>query len=121
MARTRGVDRAAIGFSAACLVHCLALPVIAVSFPFFGIWSEAEWVHWLFVVLAIAASSAVMAISPSALRASFLAPAILGIVALGGSLIAEPLGFDETPLTVLGGLLLSAAHGIRLFSKDPCG
>ncbi|WP_413894670.1 MerC family mercury resistance protein [Pantoea ananatis] len=38
--------------SGLCLLHCLALPLLAAALPLFGVWAEAEWVHVVFVAIA---------------------------------------------------------------------
>jgi len=114
MARTAMVDRAAVGFSFACVLHCLALPVIAISLPVIVMFAEAEWLHWLFAALSITASGTVMLFAKNARHPRFLVPALLGITFLGGALLAEPFGVEETLPTVLGSLLLASAHIYRL-------
>ncbi|MEQ1489463.1 MAG: MerC domain-containing protein, partial [Terricaulis sp.] len=54
----RALDATGLGLSALCLVHCLALPVAALSLPLAGQLAEAEWVHWLMVGLAAPTSLA---------------------------------------------------------------
>ncbi|MFY8100675.1 MAG: MerC domain-containing protein, partial [Allorhizobium sp.] len=55
--RSRGFDGVAMSLSGLCLLHCLALPVLAVGLPFLSVVAEAEWVHWLLVALAVPASA----------------------------------------------------------------
>ncbi|HBN54822.1 MAG TPA: hypothetical protein DD456_12580, partial [Stenotrophomonas sp.] len=45
-------DASAVALSTLCLLHCLALPLLAALLPLFGAWSEAEWVHGVFVLIA---------------------------------------------------------------------
>jgi len=114
MPNPKTYDRAATALSLACIVHCLALPIAAVSLPFLAAAAEAEWIHWLLTPLAIAASLTVIVSAENARVPSFLAPASIGMLLIGGSLFAEPLGFEETPPTVIGGLCLAVAHLYRL-------
>lgn len=108
----KALDLSAIGLTALCVVHCLALPVMALALPFFAAWAAAEWVHVLFVV--VAAPLALLALMdwPTRRPASWLAFAL----AIGGLLLmaAGPLqvigAHWERPTTVVGGLLLAAAH-----------
>ena len=111
-------DRAAAGFSLACIVHCVALPALAVAAPLLGSVAEAEWVHWSFIVLAVASSMAVIARNKSARNAAFLLPVTLGIGLIVGALFAENFEFEETLPTVLGGTLLASAHIYRLFKPS---
>jgi hypothetical protein len=46
------LDASAVGLSALCLVHCLALPALALLLPVLGFWAQAEWVHVAFVLIA---------------------------------------------------------------------
>ncbi|MEM8917242.1 MAG: MerC domain-containing protein [Pseudomonadota bacterium] len=108
-------DGAAIALSTACIVHCLALPVLAISSPFIAVVAEAEWVHLLMAILAILASGSVVMTSPSSRVAEFLVPAGLGGLLLISGLFAERFGFDETLPTVAGGVLIAFAHIFRLF------
>ena len=55
-------DAAGLGISGLCIVHCLALPVAAVSLPAVGVIAHAEWVHWS--LLAVAAPAAALALWP---------------------------------------------------------
>ena len=59
----RFLDAAAVGLSALCFVHCLILPIAALSLPFLGGFGQAEYVHWLF--LAIAAPIALAVFGPA--------------------------------------------------------
>ncbi|WP_159088803.1 MerC family mercury resistance protein, partial [Xanthomonas fragariae] len=38
------LDSSSIALSGLCLLHCLALPLLAAALPLFGAWSQAEWV-----------------------------------------------------------------------------
>ena len=110
MARTlapRLGDLAAIGLSGLCMAHCLALPLAAALLPVAGSWAEAEWVHWAFALTAAPISLWTLTRRPRVL------PLVLGVLGLGllfcGA--AEFPSHDlETPVTVVGSLLLVAAH-----------
>ena len=44
-------DRMAIGLSLACVIHCLALPIVLVFVPnFLAIYVDSEYFHLLMVV-----------------------------------------------------------------------
>ena len=108
-------DMAAIGLSIACLAHCLALPVAAAFLPVLGLGSEAAWAHWAFVAVAAPLSIWTLAFPPrGALRPLPLTLAALGLTALVLGAAEWPTHELETPITVGGALLLSAAHGINL-------
>ncbi len=111
------VDRAASALSLTCVAHCLALPVIAVSSPALVPVAEAEWVHWLLAALSILASSTVLTLAPNARTVSFILPALAGSALIVFAIFAEGIGLDETPPTVIGGLLLAGAHLFRIFKN----
>ncbi|AWW74491.1 hypothetical protein CD351_08640 [Erythrobacter sp. KY5] len=114
MSATASYDRAAAALSLACIVHCVALPIIAVTLPFVAGMAETEWVHWLLTGLAIAASVTVIAKAPSARSLTFLVPVLSGMAFIAGALLAEPFGIDATVPTLVGGLLMASAHIWRL-------
>lgn len=112
-------DGMAIGLSGLCLIHCLALPLVASLLPLAGAWAEAEWVHWLFAAVAAPVSLWTLA------RPVDRSPMILIVAGLGLALLflgaaGWPSHEAETPLTVTGGLLLAAAHGLNWRRRQPC-
>ncbi len=111
-------DRAAAALSITCVVHCVAVPVIAVSAPFLAVLSGNEWVHWMLALLSIAASSAVIASSKTARNPGFLVPVLLGLALISSGLFAENFGIDEGLPTTIGGFLIAAAHLHRLFKHS---
>jgi hypothetical protein len=115
MRLTATLDTAATTLSAACIAHCLALPLVAFVLPAVAAFGQAEWVHWLFGILALAVSGSVPLLSPGARKMRFLLPAGLGMVFIALGLFAEHVQLDETLLTVAGGVLIAAAHLRRLF------
>ncbi len=104
-------DLLAVTLSGLCLVHCLALPLVASLLPLAGVWAQAEWVHWLFALIA-APLSAWTLTRPHPQGLPRLAIGLAGVGA--GLLFAGAAGFPshelETPITVAGGLLLASAH-----------
>lgn len=105
------IDASAITLSGLCVVHCLALPLLAVLLPIAGIWAEAEWVHKTFVILALPLSGiAILRGIESRRWALFAGLAVTGLALLIGAAFVEALHHIETPLTVLGATALAAAH-----------
>ena len=108
----KALDASAVGLSALCLVHCLALPALALLLPVLGLWARAEWVHVVFVL--IAAPVAVLSFVDPATRRPRSWPlataAILGLALMIAGALEFPSAADERVLTVLGGLLLAGAH-----------
>ncbi len=110
-AASRTGDLAAISLSGLCLIHCLALPVLAVALPILGVWSEMEWVHRAFI--GIAAPISMWALSQGGRRGRtrrvMLAATGLGLMVAGAAGVG-----DETAMTVAGGLTLAVAHVLNL-------
>lgn len=108
----RALDASAVGLSALCLVHCLALPALALLLPVLGFWAQAEWVHVAFVM--IAAPVAVLSFVDLRTRRPRSWPlataAVAGLVLMIAGALEFPAPADERLLTVAGGLLLAGAH-----------
>ncbi|MCC4608057.1 MerC domain-containing protein [Xanthomonas campestris] len=114
-ATTSLLDSSAIALSGLCLLHCLALPLLAAALPLLGAWSRAEWVHVVFATAAVPLSGYALW---STHRRHPLPPpvwvlAICGLtgLVLGASGLA---GAWETPITVVGSLLLASTHLVNL-------
>jgi len=105
-------DLSAVALSGLCLAHCLALPLLAALLPVFAAWSEAEWVHAVFVLLAVPLSAAALgrAHRKRALPPWMWTMAALGLVLLGVGAFGWPSARWETPITVSGSLLLVTTH-----------
>ncbi|MGB3455130.1 MAG: MerC domain-containing protein [Litorimonas sp.] len=114
--KTRPVlyDHSATALSALCILHCLLLPALAVSLPVAGVLSEMEWLHRLFVLMALPLSAIAFS-SPLRHRGRnvirFCAAAGATLLVLGA--FVEALHDHETLLTVAGALLLGTAHLVR--------
>ena len=109
-------DLSAVALSGLCLLHCLALPLVASLLPVLGAWSEAEWVHVVFVLFALPLSAAALARAHRrrALPAWMWAMAALGLALLSAGALGWPSAHLETPITVTGSLLLVAVHVCNL-------
>ena len=108
-------DRGAIGVSILCMVHCLALPVLVVLFPFgiFAVLAENHW-HWLFLALAAPISLlAFLRTSPHIRSPMFAVGVVLGIVMLAIGVWVEDHD-RQIFFTVLGAISLLAAHVYNL-------
>ncbi|WP_312780569.1 MerC domain-containing protein [Brevundimonas sp.] len=108
-------DAAAIGLSALCMIHCLALPLLAAALPFLGLFTDAPWVHWVFAATAapIAAWSLSRPVSEGRRNWTLLVLGSIGILLLFLAAAGLPGQDSETPLTILGGLLLATAHSLN--------
>ncbi len=101
-------DRFGMSVAGLCLIHCLLLPALAAVLPMLGVVAEAEWLHRLFVVMAIPVSLwAVVSRWSQKNGALFAVVIALGLGLLGSATVVEPL---EVPLTVAGGVILFTAH-----------
>lgn len=110
------LDSIAAALSNLCLIHCLGLPLVLTFFPvpllaLDGSAHGLHWLHWLLIGLAIPVSFIALwrGFEYHGIRMP-LALAVLGfvIMAIGASL--HHLGLFEQVLTVMGGLLVAAAH-----------
>jgi hypothetical protein len=106
------LERAAVGASLACLVHCLALPLLLAALPALSCFiSLPESFHGFMVAIAVPASSLALIKGMAAHRG--VLPAMLGATGLVFLVVAAfMLGASslETPITVAGSLLLASAH-----------
>ncbi|MEM7767277.1 MAG: MerC domain-containing protein [Pseudomonadota bacterium] len=110
----RSLDGAAIGMSAACVIHCLALPLMVSVLPILGPFAASEIAHKALVLVAVPISAA--AIMRGWTQDGAWIPTTLIILGLGlllAAAFAEPLHDHETPLTVFGALILAAGHLLR--------
>ncbi|KOQ73208.1 MerC family mercury resistance protein [Stenotrophomonas maltophilia] len=106
------LDAGAVALSSLCLLHCLALPLLAAALPLFGAWAEAEWVHLLFVAIALPLTGYALwrAERRRPLPVLAWATAGMGLGLLLAGALALPSHSWETRLTVTGSLLLAATH-----------
>lgn len=107
------LDRLAIGLSALCLVHCLALPVALLFAPALEavvLGTESPF-HWVLLGLALPVSG--YALWHGYRHHGYRNPLLLGLAGLFIMLLAVAHVLSErleTPLTVVGVLALLAAH-----------
>ena len=117
-ATKRAQDATAIAFSALCALHCALLPLVLSLLPASLLWLEHEWVHRVFVLIAVPVSG--YAIVTSVLRGSaswFVVGASVGLVLLVAPVLFESLHDYETGLTLAGAFSLAAAHILRWASR----
>ncbi|MGN6422273.1 MAG: MerC domain-containing protein [Asticcacaulis sp.] len=114
--KSRWLDFASVGLSGLCVVHCLALPLLAAALPLAGTLADAPWVHPLLVL--IAAPLSLWAIQSS--RAWRKVP-VVGLILAGLALLAlaafvPALADLDTTLTVIGALAIASAHVVNYLS-----
>lgn len=106
-------DAVAVSLAFLCVVHCLAFPVLASILPLIGVVSESEWIHKVFVALALPASVISLVLTSSrSTRVIFSIFAIAGFAFLFLA-FAESMEQHEVMLTVCGSVLLASAHFYR--------
>ena len=112
---TRRADGAAVLLSVLCLIHCLALPLLAAVAPVVSVLSENELFHRVLVLLVapITGWVAWRAREQPGFRA-FLWLAGGGVVLLMVAALVEPLEEHEVGVTLVGALMLAVAHWRRL-------
>lgn len=113
------LDRGAAIISNLCLVHCLALPIVAVLLPaglVAGVPGGAAlhgpaWVHWALLLLALPVSLVALHHGFRAHRRHFPgALAGLGFVLMAGGALLHDRSLLEPLFTVAGGALIGVAH-----------
>ncbi|MCP8890663.1 MerC domain-containing protein [Sphingomonas faeni] len=106
------LDGLAVCASAACMIHCLALPLLFAALPALATWFDpGESFHRIILAFAIPTSAVALiggwrthrATPPLILGAVGLALMALGILFAGRTAI-------ETTVSVTGSLFLAAAH-----------
>ena len=111
-ARSPRLDATGIALSTLCLVHCLAVPLVATGAL---AWAASESIH---LGLTAALAVVVVAVAQSSYRrhGQPVVPALLagGLALLvAAATVGEALG-GETALTVVGSLVLVAGHAVNL-------
>lgn len=106
------VERAAMSASLLCLVHCLALPFLLAALPALAtIIPLSESFHlW---VLAFAVPASAIALLSGMTRHGttwLLAPGTIGLTLLASGAIPFGTTRWETPLTIVGSLILAGTH-----------
>lgn len=105
-------DRAALGASFLCLVHCLALPLLFAALPALShVIAIPESFHVWILLFAVPASGAALLGGRARHRASWPSGAgACGLLCLVLGAFAVERASDETAITVAGSLMLAAAH-----------
>lgn len=120
------LDGLATAASAACLIHCVAVPVAAVAIPsLIGAASGPEWLHAALLLFAYPVGIAALVggyrahgqVGPAALGA-------LGLFMMTAGLVAHDAVRLETGLTAAGVSLVGIAHlrnwRLRRRREAPC-
>lgn len=109
------IERAAVGASILCLIHCLALPILLAALPALStILSVPESIHVWILAFAIPAAGAALVTGYRRHMARY--PMVMGVIglafmAIGAFVFARQ--WLETPTTVFGSTTLASAHVIN--------
>ncbi len=112
--RHANLDSAGITLSGICLVHCLALPLLATLLPAAGTLLDEETnhlIHW--TLLGIALPVSILALGRGSRILGSFAWLITGLVGLGlmtAAVIVPHSPVMEERMTLVGVLLLATAH-----------
>ena len=106
-------DRLAIALSLACVIHCLALPVILIAVPsIVAVYLDSEYFHMWMVLAAIPTSIYALTLGcKEHKRNEFIVIAAIGLIFLLSALFFGEAA--EQPLTVAGASFLSLAHWLN--------
>jgi len=108
--KTRWLDFASVGLSGLCVVHCLALPLIAAALPLAGALADAPWVHPLLVLIAAPLSLWAVHASKAWRRFPVVALVGAGLILLALAAFIPALSALDTALSVTGALMIAGAH-----------
>lgn len=109
--RLSGLDRLGMAISSACLIHCLAFPLLTATLPFLSVALPGdEWTHKVLLGLAVPVTG--FALYRGWLRHRSIAPSVVGAIGLGviGAALFAPNEAIESALSVAGGLTVVWAH-----------
>ncbi len=109
---TRWLDQGAIGLSALCLLHCLALPLVVLALPVASaIVPHQWWVHP--AIFGLAVPMATIALVRGWYNHRDRRPVVIGgvgLTLLGIGLLSAEGSATEIVFTVLGGAVVAVAH-----------
>lgn len=110
---TSWLDGAAVGLSALCLIHCLALPLLVAGLPFLAQFSEGH-LHAQMLVIVLPLSIVALGLGFRHHRSSRIVLAgAVGMLTLviGATVAHSQLGLTADRLfTIAGALTLATAH-----------
>lgn len=110
---TNWLDGAAVGLSALCLIHCLALPLVVAGLPFLAQFSEGH-LHAQMLVVVLPLSFIALGLGYRHHRnLKIVAAGAVGMLVLtiGATVAHDKLGLAADRLfTIVGALVLATAH-----------
>lgn len=110
---TSWLDGAAVGLSALCLIHCLALPLLVAGLPFLAQFSEGH-LHLQMLVVVLPLSIVALGLGFRHHRnMKIVLGGVVGmlILVVGATVAHTKLGlFADRAFTIVGALTLATAH-----------
>ena len=110
---TSWLDGAAVGLSALCLIHCLALPLVVAGLPFLAQFAEGH-LHLQMLIIVLPLSVIAFALGFRRHRSlRIITTGTVGMILLviGATVAHSRLGLTADRIfTISGALILAAAH-----------
>ena len=110
---TRWLDGAAVGLSALCLIHCLALPLVVAGLPFLAQFADGH-LHAQMLIVVLPLSFIALGLGFRHHRnASIVAAGCVGMLLLtiGATIAHAQMGLlADRVFTIVGSLILATAH-----------
>lgn len=108
--KRKWLDILSMSLSGLCVLHCLALPVIAGFLPSLGTLLGWDGFHQVLVLTALPASIWAIASKKGWRRFDVILPLGLGFAFLTLAAFIPALKSYETPMSILGALMIAFAH-----------
>ena len=110
---TNWLDGTAVGLSALCLIHCLALPLLVAGLPFLAQFSEGH-LHAQMLVVVLPLSVVALGLGFRHHRSGqIIAAGVVGmaLLTIGATVAHSQLGLTaDRTFTIFGALILASAH-----------
>jgi hypothetical protein len=110
---TNWLDGTAVGLSALCLVHCLAMPLLVAGLPFLAQFSEGH-LHAQMLIVVLPLSMVALGLGFRHHRSNrIMAGGVVGmaLLSIGATVAHTQLGLAaDRSFTITGALILATAH-----------
>ncbi|MBH9536324.1 MerC domain-containing protein [Novosphingopyxis sp. YJ-S2-01] len=106
-------DRAAMGLSGLCVVHCIATAAFVAAAASIGGILGAEWIHQAGLVIAMVLGA--IGLGRGVLQHGYILPLAIGSLGLGvmAGALSMPHGGGEVISTILGVSILALGHDLN--------
>ena len=111
--KTKKLDNISIYISGFCLIHCLAFPILSVSIPFYGFFTENHFHEILLFLIIPISSFALYRGFKNHKNRRIISVGIIGgiLVFLGATILHSQANSSyELIITAIGSVLLALAH-----------